>query len=120
MPARPQQAVAAATVVSASQSLEVRLAQAMRHTIEVEIAYGSRHPDFVEAKGIETALRDLAFADNARATRAELIDALADELSDALADRSALPATDTRKPGADALVKQLTGAINREVHQNRA
>jgi hypothetical protein len=121
MPQRPPQAMVAATIVSAPQSPEVRLAQAMRHRIEVEIAYGARHPEFAEAREIETALRELAFADDARATRGDLIDALADELSDALAIRSTLPGADSAaRADAEQLIRRLTAAINREVHSNRA
>jgi hypothetical protein len=113
----------AATSKASPLSTEVRLAQAMRDRLELEAAYDPSNPAVQKTAALETALRDLAFADDVSATRRQLISALADQLSDALADRSQLAANVTaehpRMLKANAVVSGLTAAINTEVHRNR-
>ena len=73
----------------------------------------------IEAVATETALRDLAFADDVASTRRDLIYALTDELSDALAEREQVAETHPARAKADAVVTGLTAAINTEVRRNR-
>lgn len=98
---------------------EMRLAQAIRGRVELAAAVTADDPSMVEAVATETALRDLAFADDVAATRRDLIYALTDELSDALADREQVAETHPARAKADAVVTGLTAAINSEVHRNR-
>jgi hypothetical protein len=103
-------------------SAEARLAHTIRDRIELSAVYGPEHPKLQETATTEAALRELAFADDVGATRRELISALANELSDALATRSKLTtseASDTDLVKANAVVSGLTAAINTEVHRNR-
>ncbi len=102
---------------------EARLAHAIRNRIERQQVYGVNHPGMIEAMATETALRDLAFADDVSQTRRELISALSNELSDALSARTSASALygsqHPRLLKADAVVTGLTAAINTEVHRNR-
>jgi hypothetical protein len=102
---------------------EVRLAHAIRGRVELTAVATPDDPTVRQAVATETALRDLAFADDAVATRRDLIYALTDELSDALSDREQISARhDDAHPErvkADAVVLGLTAAINSEVHRNR-
>lgn len=108
---------------AAPLTTETRLAQAIRGRVELATAVKADDPVMIEAIATETALRDLAFSDDVATTRRELIYALSDELSDALADReqaaSRYEPTDPELVKADAVVTGLTAAINREVHRNR-
>ncbi|MEZ6030122.1 MAG: hypothetical protein R3C46_10275 [Hyphomonadaceae bacterium] len=108
-----------AVAVSAPLAVEVRLAQAVRDRIELEAALPARHADVVTAAATEDALRSLAFADDPGATRIDLIAALADQLSDALADRTRLASDETQKARVEKVISGLMGAINTEVHRNR-
>ena len=106
---------------AAPLSAEARLAHTIRDRIELAAVYGEDHPKLQETATTEAALRELAFSDDVAATRRELIAALANELSDALANRSKL-AAEAAEPElvkADAVVSGLTAAINTEVHRNR-
>lgn len=102
---------------------EVRLAQAIRGRVELGATVTPDDPGLREAVATETALRNLAFADDVTTTRRELISALTDQLSDALSDRELISAHyDGAHPDiakADAVVLGLTAAINSEVHRNR-
>ncbi|MDP3492442.1 MAG: hypothetical protein Q8R82_04970 [Hyphomonadaceae bacterium] len=108
---------------AAPLTTEIRLAQAIRGRVELAAAVTPDDPTMVEAVATEAALRDLAFSDDVAATRRDLIYALSDELSDALADReqasTRLDAAHPELVKADAVVTGLTAAINREVHRNR-
>ena len=98
---------------------EMRLAQAIRGRVELAANVPLEDPSMVEAIATETALRDLAFADDAVSTRRDLIYALTDELSDALAEREHVAETHPARAKADAVVTGLTAAINTEVRRNR-
>ena len=112
-----------AVVTSAPLSAEDRLAQSIRARIELEAALPAHHSDLAAAVATEDALRSLAFADDPATARAELIAALADELSSALAERTRFASN----PGADKasgarmekVISGLIGAINAEVHRNQ-
>ena len=108
---------------AAPLTTETRLAQAIRGRVELSTAVKADDPVMMEAVATEAALRDLAFADDVATTRRELIYALSNELSDALADReqasTRYEATHPELLKADAVVTGLTAAINREVHRNR-
>ena len=58
-------------------------------------------------------------ADDVASTRRDLIYALTDELSDALAEREQVAETHPARAKADAVVTGLTAAINTEVRRNR-
>lgn len=107
------------TPVAAPPSAEMRLAHAIRDRLELTAVREAGDPGIVEATITETALRDLAFADDVATTRRELISALANELSDALAKQSVTEATHPDRVKADAAVSGLTAAINAEVRRNR-
>jgi hypothetical protein len=102
---------------------ETRLAHTIRDRIELSAVYEPGHPKLQEAAATEVALRELAFSDDTGATRRELIAALANELSDAMATRSAIEghpdAPRAERVKADAVVSGLTAAINTEVRRNR-
>lgn len=116
-------ALSARHTEAAPLTTEVRLAQAIRGRVELATVATPEDPSLMEAVATETALRDLAFSDDVAATRRDLIYALTDELSDALADREQVAAhfeaTHPERAKADAVVTGLTAAINSEVHRNR-
>ena len=98
---------------------EMRLAHAIPGPVELATAVAAEDPSMIEAVATETALRDLAFADDVASTRRDLIYALTDELSDALAEREQVAETHPARAKADAVVTGLTAAINTEVRRNR-
>lgn len=109
-----------ATPVAASQSTEDKLASAIHQRIAIE-ASGAVHDLRLDALTTEIAgLRRVAFEDDRQGARTELIDALADELSAAMARRSQLAslygAGHPQIDVADAIIRRLTAAINVEVH----
>lgn len=106
---------------SAPLSAEERLARSIRDRIELEATLPAAHADLVNAVATEDALRSLAFADDAASSRADLIAALADHLSAALADRSELSANADKAVSVrtEKVISGLLGAINTEVHRNR-
>jgi|JI7StandDraft_1071085.scaffolds.fasta_scaffold07689_4 hypothetical protein len=110
----------AAVSVAAPMKVEVRLAQSIRERIELEATLPARHPGIVNAIATEDALRDLAFAGEGAASRTELIAALADELSAALAERGRVAADAEQQSHVENVISGLIGAINSEVHRNRA
>jgi hypothetical protein len=115
----PETTMAVST--SAPLSVEVRLAQTIRERIELEATLPAAHADLANAAATEDALRSLAFADDQAASRADLIAALADHLSEALADRSQLQgkADEAISVRTEKVISGLLGAINTEVHRNR-
>lgn len=117
----PETTMAVST--AAPLSVEVRLAQTIRERIELEATLPDTHADLINAAATENALRSLAFADGQAASRADLITALADQLSAALADRSRLQAEAAAdkavKVRTEKVISGLIGAINYEVHRNR-
>jgi hypothetical protein len=115
----PETSMAVST--SAPLSAEERLARSIRDRIELEVTLPAAHADLVNAVATEDALRTLAFADDAASSRADLIAALADHLSAALADRSELPADADKAVSVrtEKVISGLLGAINTEVHRNR-
>ena len=104
-------------------TVEERLAEAIRGRVELATSVSPSDPSFQTALANETALRSIAFSDDVASARRELISALTNELSDALADREAVTAGhDASHPEvvkANAVVTGLTAAINTEVHRNR-
>ncbi len=106
---------------SSPLSAEERLARSIRDRIELEAMIPAAHADLVNAVATEDALRSLAFADDTASSRADLIAALADHLSAALADRSELPANADNAVSVrtEKVISGLLGAINTEVHRNR-
>ncbi len=109
--------------VAAPIKVEVRLAQTIRERIELETSLPARHPELVSAAATEEALRSLAFAHDPAASRTELIAALADQLSSALAERGRLAAQSSdgeRRAQVETVIAALIGAINAEVHSTRA
>lgn len=120
---RPATHIVTAELVSTPLSTEGRLARAISQRIALE-ASGAIHDYRLDELSAEIAgLRRLAFEDDAEGARAELIDALADQLSAALAWRGDLA---TRDSNADALgaadrhIRGLTAAINAEVRRTGA
>lgn len=115
----PESTMAVST--SAPLSVEVRLAQTIRERIKLEATLPATHADVANAAATEDALRSLAFADDPASSRAELIAALADHLSAALADRSQLQASADKAASerTEKLISGLLGAINSEVQRNR-
>lgn len=117
----PETTMAVST--AAPLPVEVRLAQTIRERIELEATLPDTHADLINAVATEDALRSLAFADDQTASRADLIAALADQLSAALADRSRLPAEAAAdsavKVRTEKVISGLIGAINSEVHRSR-
>lgn len=105
------------------ETVEARLAEAIRGRVELATSVAPTDPTLQNAYATETALRSIAFSDNAASARRELIYALTNELSDALADREqAAAGHEASHPEvvkADAVVTGLTAAINTEVHRNR-
>lgn len=104
-------------------TVEQRLAEAIRGRVELATSVAPTDPTLQTAVANETALRSIAFSDDAASARRELIYALADQLSDALAVREeAAAGHEASHPEvvkADAVVTGLTAAINTEVHRNR-
>jgi len=122
----PETLLLAPTVQHATakpETVEKRLAVAIRGRVELATSVAPTDPSLQHAVATETALRSIAFSDDATAARRELIYALTDELSDALADREQLAAgheaTHPEVVKANAVVTGLTAAINTEVHRNR-
>jgi hypothetical protein len=111
-----------ATVTPASElSTEDRLARAIHERIAIEAADSLDDAELQRLRAEEDGLRRLAFADDARISRATLVDALADALSAAMLTQSALAsARDDDEDAAaleraQAVVRRLTAAINAEV-----
>jgi hypothetical protein len=101
-------------------STESRLADAIHARIAIEAAGELHDYRLDELSGQIEGLRRIAFEDDARGARIELIDALADELSAAMARRSAisdhLGANHPELDVAEQVIRGLTSAINDEVH----
>lgn len=109
-----------ANVAPASElSTEDRLARAIHERIAIEAANSLDDTELQRLRAEEDGLRRLAFADDARVSRANLVDALADALSAAMLAQSALASArdeDTQAlEQAQAVVRRLTAAINAEV-----
>ncbi len=117
----PVPEVTAAVSSAAPLAAEERLAHSIRERIELETTLPASHPELVNAAATESALRSLAFADDPAASRSDLINALADELSGALAERGRLAAAgaDARRHAqVETVISRLIAAINSEVHRN--
>lgn len=116
----PQPAARVAVVAAAAPALtaESRLAQIIHDRIAVEAA-GQRNDSALETlRAEESGLRRLAFETDARASREDLIDALADSLSAAMLTRASLASSGDNAQAlnrAEAVVRRLTAAINDEV-----
>jgi hypothetical protein len=109
---------------AAPLTAEIRLARTIHTRLELETAPEANQPALAEKIVLENALRDLAFADDVAATRRDLILALTNELSGALADRTALSQRfvegHPERVKADTVITGLTLAINNEVRRNRS
>ena len=113
-----QQALALADATATPLSTESRLAKVIHARIAIEVAGELPGRELNQLAAEEQGLRQLAFADNAKASRAELIDSLADELSAAMLQRSEIAARSgdgAERDRMEAVVRALTAAINAEV-----
>jgi len=113
-----QQALALADATAMPLSTESRLAKVIHARIAIEVAGELPGRELNQLAAEEQGLRQLAFADNAKASRAELIDSLADELSAAMLQRSEIAARSgdgAERDRMEAVVRALTAAINAEV-----
>lgn len=103
---------------------EVRLARTIHDRLELQTALAPSEPALTEKIVLENALRELAFADDVATTRRDLILALTNELSGALAERTALSERfvegHPERVKADVVITGLTAAINGEVRRNRS
>jgi hypothetical protein len=115
---RPRAPVLIATVISDPLSTEGRLAGAIAERISIEASGDIHAYRLDELTGEIAGLRRLAFEDDALGARQELVDALADQLSAALARRGEIASSDntTDLRVTDAIIRSLTAAINAEVH----
>lgn len=106
-----------AEAAEAAPSAEIRLAKAIHARINVEAEGQVPTEQLYQLAAEEHGLRQLAFADDAKSARADLIDYLADELSAAMLQRSAVApeSNDPERLKMDAVVRALTAAINAEV-----
>lgn len=109
-----------ATVAAVPElSTEDRLARAISERIAIEAADKHDDAELQRLRAEEDGLRRLAFADDARASRANLVDALADTLSAALLSQDALASARDKDAvaleRAQVVVRRLTAAINAEV-----
>ena len=117
MPQRSQ-VMLTADVTAAPPSTESRLAKAIHERIAFQVAGDLPDKQLNQLTAEEQGLRQLAFADDAQGARAELIDSLADELSAAMLQRSAIAArtgNDVERDRMEEVVRALTAAINNEV-----
>jgi len=113
-----QQALALADATAMPLSTESRLAKVIHARIAIEVVGDLPGKALNQLAAEEQGLRQLAFADNAKASRAELIDSLADELSAAMRQRSEIAARSgdgAERDRMEAVVRALTAAINAEV-----
>lgn len=118
--AMPQQqkTLVVADITAVPLSTESRLAKAIHERIAVQVAGELPVKQLNQLTAEEQGLRQLAFADNAKGSRTELIDSLADELSAAMLQRSEIAArsgNDAERDRMEAVVTALTAAINAEV-----
>jgi hypothetical protein len=116
----PQQKTRMETVAAAVPMLtaEDRLAQAIHDRIALEAAAQRDDATLRNLRAEENGLRRLAFESDAKASRAYLINALADSLSAAMLTRATIASGGQRTEAldrADAVVRKLTAAINDEV-----
>lgn len=119
----PAPTVTSAITTSAPLAVEERLAQSIRQRIELEVTLPADNGSLANVAATEAALRSLAFADDPAASRKDLIAALADELSGALAERGRLSADGAdkkRQAQVETVITRLIAAINSEVNRNRA
>lgn len=117
----PQPKARLAIVAAAAPVLtaESRLAQIIHDRIAVEAAGQRDDPALEKLRAEEGGLRRLAFESDARASREDLINALADSLSAAMLTRASLASRNGQNTQAldraEAVVRRLTAAINDEV-----
>lgn len=112
--ARVEALAAAVPVLTA----EDRLAQAIHDRVAVEAAAQRDDAALRKLRAEEDGLRRLAFESDAKASREQLINALADSLSAAMLMRANIASGGARTEEldrADAVVRKLTAAINNEV-----
>jgi hypothetical protein len=115
---RQQQALVVADVTAIPLSTESRLAKVIHARIAIQVAGDLPVKQLNQLAAEEQGLRQLAFADKAQGSRAELIDLLADELSAAMLQRSEIAlrsGDDAERDRMEAVVRALTAAINAEV-----
>lgn len=116
----PSRASVEATLPAAPElTTEDRLARAIHERIAIEAADNHDAEELQRLRAEEDGLRRLAFADDARVSRADLVDALADTLSAALLSQAALASARNEDAAAleraQMVVRRLTAAINAEV-----
>ena len=113
-----QQALALADATAMPLSTESRLAKVIHARIAIEVVGDLPGKALNQLAAEEQGLRQLGFVDNEKASRAELIDSLADELSAAMLQRSEIAARSgdgAERDRMEAVVRALTAAINAEV-----
>lgn len=115
---------APAVVAVAPPTPEQQLAHVMRERIESKRRYGDKHPASVEASAAEQTLRDFALSANPDHFHRDLLRALTNELSDALAGRTAASlkygAKHPEYQKAEFAVSGLMSVINVEMRQRDA
>jgi hypothetical protein len=116
----PQPKARVQVVAEAAPTLtaESRLARIIHDRIAVEAAGRSDDAALEKLRAEEGGLRRLAFESDARASREDLIDALADSLSAAMLTRASLASSGENAQAldrAESVVRRLTAAINDEV-----
>jgi uncharacterized protein involved in exopolysaccharide biosynthesis len=114
----PHVAVAPAPQPSVAQ----QLAAATRDRIEAMHLYAPRHPDVAKAQATEATLRSYAQSlSESESVRSEIVTAMSNELTAALARRAATATrygpTHPEMVVAEALVRELTVALNLEVRR---
>lgn len=117
---RPSTHMLTAELVTTPLSTEGRLARAISERIAIEASDAMHDYRLDELTAEIAGLRYLAFEDDAEGARSELIDALAEELSAALAYRAHLSARGGEGDSvtaADRHIRGLTAAINAEVRR---
>jgi hypothetical protein len=114
----PEKLVASdeAPVAVAPPTPEEQLASIVRERVELAAAYTARHPAMIQTVSAEARLRQAAAAANPEHFHRDLVRALSNELTDALADRRAHP--DLAR--SEAAVSGLLAAINTEMRQRDA
>ena len=106
----------APVAIVAPPTPEEQLANIVRERVELAAAHTARHPAVIQTISTEEGLRQAAAAANPEHFHRDLVRALSNELTDALADRRAHP--DLAK--SEAAVTGLLAAINAEMRQRDA
>lgn len=116
---QPKARVEIVAVAAPVLTPESRLAQIIHDRIAVEASGQRDDAALRRLRAEEGGLRRLTFENDAQASREHLINALADSLSAAMLTRASLASRDSENTQAlnqaEAIVRNLTAAINDEV-----